>query len=488
MGTTISVRFPLGRYHATPWDGGANTSDVEWPPSPWRLLRALLATWHTRWPELPVSETERIIRALGTPIAYFTPPTSPSSSRHYMPDLRHNRAEHGNTDQVLDAFLAINPEKPLRIHWATDVSSEDRETLAKVVELMPYLGRSESVCIAKLDEDDPAVDASWWRLGDTTPGVHEVRLLAPEPGVTREQLEVTTVATRKARRLLPEGARWVSYGCLGQIEAPVLRSRSDLGVRMITCLAFDLLAPVPVRAGNAVLAADAMHDAVSAALSGHGDADEVSALLGRAPDNTPRRAQHDHLHVLPLPSARRRRALLAAGAPIERIYLYAPLGMSDAVAGRLQVRARKLWTRSHLTDEMRDQRLLVAGAGQPDELLPDLCAASTTWTSLVPYLPVRHRHRAQSPTEWLMDDVAHECAYRGYGAPRVVELLDDDNRAKREITQYRRRRTDDRLDKLRPGVFLRLRFDEPISGPLILGQLSHFGYGIFTPPQPASAV
>lgn len=22
-------------------------------PSPWRILRALLATWHNRWPDLP---------------------------------------------------------------------------------------------------------------------------------------------------------------------------------------------------------------------------------------------------------------------------------------------------------------------------------------------------------------------------------------------------------------------------------------------------
>ena len=45
MPTTIAIRFPLGRYHATPWDRSVNEGAVEWPPSPWRLLRALVASY-----------------------------------------------------------------------------------------------------------------------------------------------------------------------------------------------------------------------------------------------------------------------------------------------------------------------------------------------------------------------------------------------------------------------------------------------------------
>jgi len=40
----IELRFPAGRYHATPWGSHVNEGAVEWPPSPWRLLRALIAT------------------------------------------------------------------------------------------------------------------------------------------------------------------------------------------------------------------------------------------------------------------------------------------------------------------------------------------------------------------------------------------------------------------------------------------------------------
>ena len=40
---TLQLRFPGGRYHATPWGHHVNEGLIEWPPSPWRLLRALIA-------------------------------------------------------------------------------------------------------------------------------------------------------------------------------------------------------------------------------------------------------------------------------------------------------------------------------------------------------------------------------------------------------------------------------------------------------------
>ena len=45
MPLSIAVAFPAGRFHATPWGHHVNEGLPEWPPSPWRLLRALIATW-----------------------------------------------------------------------------------------------------------------------------------------------------------------------------------------------------------------------------------------------------------------------------------------------------------------------------------------------------------------------------------------------------------------------------------------------------------
>lgn len=52
---TVKLRFPGGRYHATPWGHHVNEGRIEWPPSPWRLLRAFIACGFTSqgWDEVP---------------------------------------------------------------------------------------------------------------------------------------------------------------------------------------------------------------------------------------------------------------------------------------------------------------------------------------------------------------------------------------------------------------------------------------------------
>src|SRR5947209_4804744 len=46
MPVVIEQLFPLGRFHATRWNQSPFEDPYgEWPPSPWRLLRALAARW-----------------------------------------------------------------------------------------------------------------------------------------------------------------------------------------------------------------------------------------------------------------------------------------------------------------------------------------------------------------------------------------------------------------------------------------------------------
>ena len=63
----IKLTFPAGRYHATPWGRHVNEGVPEWPPSPWRLLRALVAVWKRTCPDL--SEAARRSCALTQPPA-----------------------------------------------------------------------------------------------------------------------------------------------------------------------------------------------------------------------------------------------------------------------------------------------------------------------------------------------------------------------------------------------------------------------------------
>ena len=56
MPISVTIRFSAGRFHATPWGHHVNEGLPEWPPSPWRLLRALVATWKRKLADEPLVE------------------------------------------------------------------------------------------------------------------------------------------------------------------------------------------------------------------------------------------------------------------------------------------------------------------------------------------------------------------------------------------------------------------------------------------------
>ena len=83
---TLRLRFPGGRYHATPWGHHVNEGLIEWPPSPWRLLGAD-RVWllNQRWTEIPPLAQQLIEKLAGTLPSYRLPEASAAHSRHFMP-------------------------------------------------------------------------------------------------------------------------------------------------------------------------------------------------------------------------------------------------------------------------------------------------------------------------------------------------------------------------------------------------------------------
>jgi hypothetical protein len=85
---SISLTFPAGRFHATPWGHHVNEGLPEWPPSPWRLLRALVATWKRKLTDnaLLHRELPGVLAELAKAAPHFSlPPATLGHTRHYMP-------------------------------------------------------------------------------------------------------------------------------------------------------------------------------------------------------------------------------------------------------------------------------------------------------------------------------------------------------------------------------------------------------------------
>jgi CRISPR-associated protein Csb2 len=128
--------------------------------------------------------------------------------------------------------------------------------------------------------------------------------------------------------------------------------------------------------------------------------------------------------------------------------------------------------------------VLFQAAGRVEEVASELCGpAARRWRSRTPYLPVRH-HKRESAEEYLAAHVAAELRYRGRADAVLARVELAPGMTARTVNQFRRYRTKERLRQSRPGVGLVLEFESPVAGPLLLGQLSHFGFGVFEPDLP----
>src|SRR5271155_5507766 len=110
MPVIIRLTFPGGQYHATPWGRHVNEGVPEWPPSPWRLLRALVAVWKRTCPDVPEQTVKRILTALAAPPRFSLPPIIVAHTRHYMPLGKKSPKEitGGGTSLIFDTFASVS--------------------------------------------------------------------------------------------------------------------------------------------------------------------------------------------------------------------------------------------------------------------------------------------------------------------------------------------------------------------------------------------
>lgn len=529
MAVTLTVRFPHGLYHATAWDSAPNSGDVEWPPSPWRLARALLSAWYTRVPHLEPDVIMAVLDVLREPPSYWLPPVTSEHTRHYLPQPGHRQGDEGawDTTMTLDPSVYVDPKVALVIHWPeTEVDPRVRRAMEELVHALPYLGRAESVCeAALLDEsygvDELALDATGWCVPDES-GVHRTLCLGPD--TTREQLEVRPDQVRNARLRKPSGSRWVPY--TDPVRSPDLRRPAPslplARQAAVTVLRWRLSSTAPFLAENGVMATEGLRqsrltalgpvDGIEPALSGHLERDE---------DNGRPTAFDGHggAHWLWVEGGDRADAApfgwigdLAAGSAarvsrrvVRDVALWVPSGIPDAHLHRLVaglgegglLRPSEYTPAGYVPAELH-----LVGIGTAAQCLPELTSeGAVEWVSATPFLTTRHRRKNQSFIEFLDDSVRREANRRNddpHHLPQIAEVacLDDrfdphaGSRARRGwASAYRQRRwllpqAEARRRRVTPPTYqamVRIRFEAPTRGPVSLGGLSHFGFGLFVP-------
>lgn len=149
----ICLSFISGRYHATPWGRHVNEAALEWPPSPWRLLRSLVAVWKRKYPELDPGLVESILRPLAVPPEFTLPAAGAGHSRHYMPWFK-----KGPDDRTLvfDTFVALPKDAKIHVLWPDVLlDAAQQKALDTLLQGLGFLGRAEAWCEAELMPEPP---------------------------------------------------------------------------------------------------------------------------------------------------------------------------------------------------------------------------------------------------------------------------------------------------------------------------------------------
>lgn len=446
---TITARFLEPVYEATV-DG-----EPEWPPHPGRLLSALVAAAGED------AADRAAVRALeGRAPTIHVPEAASSTLRAFVPtnaivSTASNRPARTSNERTWPRSTLSRPV--VQFSWDVDLDVATTAALARLCRCVPYLGRAAGQVVLDLDAPiDP-------ELVVLIPGVGEHRLRVGFPGYV-DALVAAYEAGERAHGVHPRSEFYGEHRTAAPAPPiwlepayPDLLTRAFVpGVRIDGRLVLRLTQAWK----KAVLQRlGALHVPEELALvHGHHDGTRRQCAFMGLPFVGYSHATGDLLGVgiavsphLPRPVRRSVLGLfgLIPGIPALDALRLPGLGAFDLVA-----------------PEERQIKTV-----DPDRWV----GPEATWASAVPMLPDRYPDNlAEAETI-----VAEGCKMAGYPRPIGVDLLPASPVP--GAVHLRRADTVRPGSPPRPRLHVRLHFDHPVSGPVVVGHLRHLGLGLFVP-------
>jgi len=469
---TIRLKFPGGRYHATPWGRHVNEAVPEWPPSPYRLVRALYDVWKRKCPDWTPERVEPLLAALGSEAPRFLLPVAGAS--HTRSYLHKNTEDPAGKTLIFDGFVAVHPDSDVLMHWPTaELNATQHADLETLLRLLNFLGRSESWVIAELTDE-----ARDWNCAPATEADGDGELVevacptskreytrARMRGAPKSWLDALTYSTTQMLRAKvsePPAMRRVPYVRDERaLEPPPVHTEWSQPEE-VTAVLYSLSGPVLPRLKAAAEVAEQVRrrlmgqhkrlmredsSLVSPKFSGHDRAG--NALTG-----------HQHCFILPF-SERQwghiDRVLVWCNQPFDRYETLALHRLSELG-----------WTEPKI-------RVVPVTAGPSARLRPK----SRIVQSVTPFIPGRHYRRGRGDFfAWLASELRHECENHGLPQPVSIRLVPKP----RGATMWREFRRNRKGEPPRYGCGFRLEFPVPVAAPFSLGYGCHFGLGQFHAP------
>jgi len=526
----LAFNFPAGRYHATPWGRNVNEADVAWPPEPWRLLRALIATYwrkgnRTEWSD---SDLALLINTLAETLPEFSLPAGVihAHTRHYMPLGKLQKNQHKKT-LVFDAFVHIPRGEEIVALWPKVTLDDNLFALAAdLASSIGYLGRAESwtECRALKEWDGGSncrcsADANGYLdyvhvIAALTPLMYQeerqrllgLRIDASKPRRKKPKVDVLperlmdaialdTADYRSQGWSQPPSARQVTYVYpLNVAPSVITRKRAKKFAPAKrkdkpTVARFLLVGRPRPRIEDTIKIGELMRLAALSQFGWREDATKKRKIpqapwqiSGRGISGKPLR-DRAHIHAFWLPED------ADDDGWIDHISIFIAGGINGTIRTRLN-RIKKLWiplkNRTEKTETKvaiaKEWNLALEGYGELRDFggSAGIFDKSTTWQSVTPFLASGHL-RAGNYTR----EIRRLLKLRGLDTTDInitrLSSISVGGVERRPAHFYRFRSRGRERQPDKNGAFLQIRFKEPISGPIALGYGSHFGLGLFAP-------
>jgi len=499
----LSIRFLAGRYHATPWGKHVNEGTPEWPPSPWRLLRALVASWQTACRTIPQAEVATLFSALASSLPlYSLPPAGAGHSRSFMPWYKKH---YDDRVMVFDTFVALQKTAGTCFVWPDLVlDTGQKANLAALLDGVSYLGRAEAWCEIRLVNDTPTPNCFPLHSSaiNALQDYEEVRVLCPAPLPAEELLSallVETVQMRTLAKLLnPPGSCWVTYARKrGVFETerllkPHAAGWKDAGTVIAAVYTLDRYV-LPQQQETVIIGEQAR----SALMGCYGRLfkGEASAQFAGRDENGPLKG-HQHAYYLPHD--------LDHDGRLDHLTVYAPGGFSENERKALGSLREIPWGGNaglRSLDESRRLKVLLIGVYRRNELNSALTvsAPAICWHSVTPYVLTRHPktfrdgrpklNRYGEQTDGPEDQLRREwskmkeldTALPGILNISRLKTLERPCGGSVRWLSFKTRKNRGKGKTAGLSYGLAIEFEKPVTGPLAFGYGCHYGLGQFEP-------
>lgn len=502
----IEQTFPLGRFHATPWKAFPyDDPHGEWPPSPWRLLRAVIARSYQLERETGAPNDDvrkQLVQAFAqSSISWHLPEFTwrGPGLRQYQP-AKFEKVPAGdqnkkpgkmtyNTTKVQDNFWLMPPDAE-PILWRLE--SEQwllpvQKLLAACLDRMTYFGRAESITSARLLNREPTNPSTNCFLTETRSET-SVPILCPRADATMKQILMTTDDKAVADSTEPPGAVW-KFAIRPQRSAVkprniMIQLRNSDSLKLMQFAIGSRVAPT---VDSIVVLTQQFRERTIRAFLGDswknvqkaGDVESlnaVSRLSGKDADGKAIRGHRHAYYGIWFPKNERPARLLVwrREKPFDELEQKALLAAAESPIGIIFKKSDKPdpWT-IHLVP-------LDSAVPPPDGF--DRKTRFHSWQSAIPYVPpprhVFNRRGEVKPGESVPEQIDRELDRLGLPKRRIVDFVGKGRWVKVHQPNAER---GDATNAAKRGFNVKLTFESPTTGPIALGHSSHFGLGLFAP-------